>query len=148
MGFETVVVADVKIEKNIPPVGSYVFQLLPGAVQKESKFKAGLMELHLSASVAEGDEQGKRVFWQYPDPTAIAKNGKAMSWSSQAMKKLQICLGIDELPGETFPDYFSRVANDSPRFGATIEENKYTDKTGKEVTGDPKFNVFSVTAAA
>ncbi len=88
MGFETVVVADVKIEKNIPPVGSYVFQLLPGAVQKESKFKAGLMELHLSASVAEGDEQGKRVFWQYPDPTAIAKNGKARVRKSLAIRSL------------------------------------------------------------
>ncbi len=93
MGFETVVVADVKIEKNTPPVGSYVFQLLPGAVQKESKFKAGLMELHLSASVAEGDEQGKRVFWQYPDPTAIAKNGKATLITSAVLRMIAHDLG-------------------------------------------------------
>jgi len=151
MGFETVVAADVKLEKNIPPPGEYVFQLLPGAEERPNKFTQ-VMELNLSAAVAEGDEAGKRVFWSYPDPDAIQKSGKnagkRMSFSEQAMKKLEIALGIDALPGEIFPEYFRRVAaNGAARFGATIEVNKYI-KDGKEVTGDPKFNIFSVKAAA
>jgi hypothetical protein len=147
MGFETVVVADVKLEKNIPSPGEYVFQLMPGANERPNKFN-GVNELHLSAAVAEGDQAGKRIFWQYPDPTATDKSGKPMAWSSQAMKKLQLCLGIDELPGETFPEYFRRVsANGAARFGATVDKNIYV-KDGKEVEGDPKFNIFSVKAAA
>lgn len=151
MGFETVVAADVKLEKNIPPPGDYVFQLMPGAEERPNKFTQ-VMELNLSAAVAEGDEAGKRVFFSYPDPTAIQQKGKnagkRMAFSEQAMKKLEIALGVDALPGETFPEYFRRVsANGAARFGGTIEKNLYV-KDGKEVEGDPKFNIFSVKAAA
>jgi len=151
LGFELVVAADVKLEKNIPPVGEYIFQLMPGAEERPNKF-TGVIELNLSAAVAEGDEAGKRVFWSYPDPTAIQKQGKnagkPMSFSAQAMKKLEIALGVDSLPGETCPEYFRRVsANGAARFGATMDANVYI-KDGKEITGDPKFNIFSVKAAA
>ena len=140
-----------KIEKNIPPVGEYTFELVP-YVEERPNQHTGVMELHLSASVAEGEQAGKRVFWAYPDPEAIQKSGKnigkPMSFSSQAMKKLEIALGIDSLPGETFPEYFRRVsANGNARFGATMDANKYI-KNGSEVTGDPKFNIFSVHATA
>lgn len=152
MGFETVVAADVKLEKNIPPVGEYVFQLVPYVEERPNR-NTGVMELNLSAAVAEGEQAGKRVFWAYPDPEAIQKSGKnagkPMSFSAQAMKKLEISLGVDSLPGETFPEYFRRVSqNGAARFGASIDANKYIDKNGNQVEGDPKFNIFSVKAAA
>lgn len=146
MGFETVIAADVKIERNIPPVGSYVFQLAPGAEERPNKF-TGVTELNLSATVAEGEQQGKRVFWTYPDPTALNKKGQPMAFSSQAMKKLEIAIGVDAIEGETFPEYFRRVGSQNVRFGGTMEPNKYV-KDGKEVDGDPKFGIFTVTAAA
>ena len=146
MGFETVIAADVKIERNIPPVGSYVFQLAPGAEERPNKFN-GTMELNLSATVAEGEQAGKRVFWTYPDPTALNKKGEPLAFSSQAMKKLEIAIGVDALPGETFPEYFRRVGSQNVRFGGEMLPNKYV-KDGKEVEGDPKFGIFSVKAAA
>lgn len=147
MGFETVIAADVKLEKNIPPVGEYVFELAPGAEERPNKF-TGVNELNLSATVAEGDQKGKRVFWTYPDPTAKNKKGEPMKFSEQAMKKLEIAIGVDSLPGETFPEYFRRVANSGQaRFGAEMVANKYV-KDGKEIEGDPKFGIFSVKASA
>jgi len=152
MGFETVLASEVKIEKNIPPVGKYVFQLVPYVDERPNR-NTGVMELNLSAAVAEGEHAGKRVFWAYPDPEAIQKQGKnagkPMSFSAQAMKKLEIALGVDSLPGETFPEYFRRVSvNGAARFGASIDANKYLDKSGNQVEGDPRFNIFSVEAAA
>lgn len=148
MGFEVVIAADVKLEKLTLPVGEYVGVLLPGAEERVNKYN-GITELNLSAAVAEGELAGRRVFWTYPDPTAISKkNNKPMDFSSQAMKKLEIALGVDSLPGETFPEYFRRVGSTgSSRFGFTMVPNKYV-KDGKEVEGDPAFGIFSVKAAA
>lgn len=146
MGFETVLASEVKIERNIPPVGKYVFQLAPGAEERPNKFN-GVMELNLSATVAEGDHQGKRVFWTYPDPTALNKQGKPLAFSAQAMKKLELAIGVDALEGETFPEYFRRVGAQSVRFGAEMQANKYI-KDGKEIDGDPRFGIFTVEAAA
>jgi hypothetical protein len=147
MGFETVVVNDVKIEKPTVPAGTYVFQLLPGAGERINKFN-GITELNLSAAVAEGDEQGKRVFWTYPDPTSVSKkSGKVNDWSAQAMKKLQLVLGIDAYGGETFTQYFARVgAENAPRFSATMAAGNYETKDGSEPR--VQFNVFSVKPAA
>jgi len=145
MGFETVIASDVKLEKIQVPAGEYVFQLSPGAEERVNKYN-GITELNLSAAVAEGEQAGKRVFWTYPDPTAIGKNsGKPLAFSAQAMKKLEIALGIDSNPGETFPEYFRRVAG--ARFGATLATQTYV-KDGVEVVSDPKFQIFSVKAAA
>lgn len=149
MGFETVTAKEVKLSKNIPPVGDYTFQLLPGAHVAFNE-KKQTNELVLCAAVAEGEQAGKRIFVRYPDPDASNQNGKKNDWSNQAMKKLQIVLGIDPNEGEFFPEYFARVgAGGLGRFGASVVPNIYTDKnTGQQVEGDPKFNVFSVRAAA
>ena len=146
MGFESVLASEVKLERPTIPAGDYVFELLPGCHERVNQFN-GVSELNMTAAVAEGDQAGKRVFWNYPDPTAIAKkSGKAMDWSAQAMKKLQVVLGIDPNEGETFPDYFARVGAERPRFAATMAPGNYVPKDG----GDPKveFNIFSVRVAA
>jgi hypothetical protein len=146
MAFIDVVVADIELESNGLGAGKYVFDLNPGAAYRTNKFN-GQEELKLSATVAEGDSKGRVTFWEYPDPTSESKNGKSMAWSAQAIKKLQVALGVDALPGEDPATYFGRVANDSAgRFSGEIIEETF-EKNGVKQT-KTKFSVFKVGPAA
>jgi hypothetical protein len=150
MGFETVVAADVKLEKPQPvPLGHYVFQLQPGASYRINPFNQ-IQELNVRFDVTEGDFAGRPVFVSYPDPTAVTKGGKSLAWSNQALKKLEISLGTDALPGEGWADYLNRVAmNAHSRISADIIAGKpYQGKDGNPVPGDPQFGIFTVAAAA
>src|SRR5271154_6142889 len=146
MSFETLTLADVKLEKPAPvPAGQYVFQLQPGSAVRENPF-THVTELNVRFDVAEGEYAGRPVFQAYPDPETLDKNGKPMSWSAQALKKLEIALGVDSLPGENTQDYLNRVAlNGDARIIADILPGKtfIDNKTGKERLGDPKFGVFT-----
>jgi hypothetical protein len=74
-----------------------------------------------------------------------------MTWSAQALKKLEISLGQDALPGEDTAAYLNRIAtNGNARVVAPLLPGKtYTDKkTGLERTEDPKFGIFDVQPAA
>lgn len=147
MPFVDVKLSDVEIEKPSPvPVGTYKFQLLPGAEYRTNKFN-GLEELNVSAAVVEGEHQGRRIFFSYPDPTATSSKGKSLAWSAQALKKLEIALGIEALPGEDPQTYINRAAsNGNARFTGTVSPSKYI-KEG-ETEPRPEFNVFSVAPAA
>lgn len=152
MGFETLVLADVKVEKPSPvPAGKgYIFQLQPGASVRENPYNQ-IQELNLRFDVAEGEFAGRPVFVSYPDPSAKNKGGKPMSWSAQALKKLEVALGTDALEGEDSITYFNRVAlNAHARITADILPGKaYKDKnTGEEKSGDPQFGIFTVAPAA
>lgn len=159
MPFVDIRLSDVELEKPAPiPVGTYVFQLRPGAAWKVNKYNQ-INELNLSASVAEGDFAGRVVFWKYPDPTGDAENNvPAKPWSAQAMKKLEIALGVDSLEGEGAAEYFNRVAlNGIARFSATMNaETRKNKQTGeyepyiREGNTEPVavFGIFSVGAAA
>lgn len=152
MGFETLVLADVKIEKPSPvPAGKgYVFQLQPGASYRENPYNK-IQELNVRFDVTEGEFAGRPVFVSYPDPSALNKAGKPMSWSAQALKKLEVSLGTDSLPGEDPATYLNRVAlNSHARITADILPGKsYKDtKTGEDKEGDPQFGIFTVSPAA
>lgn len=159
MPFVEVKLSDVALEKPSPvPVGDYVFQLRPGATWKENKFNQ-IQELNMAASVAEGDFAGRVVFWRYPDPAGDPANGiVAKPWSAQAMKKLEISLGVDSNEGEGAAEYFNRVAlNSVARFsGSLVPETRKNKETGeyepyvREGETEPRavFNIFSVGAAA
>jgi hypothetical protein len=164
MGFEQVVLADVKLDKPAQPgVGDYVFELLPLAEYRTNKF-TGNTELNMQASVistVDGDTKfaGRRVFWTYVDPTSVSKNtGKPNTWSAQAMKKLELSLGEDALEGEDPKTTFNRIASKGGvRFGANLVEETRKDKeTGEyvpfiragEVEPRAVFSVFTVHAAA
>lgn len=149
---------EVKIEKPAAvPAGDYTWQLLPGALYRINKFNE-IEELNVSAAVAEGEYAGRRAFWNYPDPTAVSKTGKPMTWSAQALKKLELALGVDVLPGEDVVAYLNRVANsNNNRFGGALVEETRKDATSGEYvpfirTGEtvPRtvFSIFSVHAAA
>jgi len=146
MPFVDVKLADVELEKRTIDLGTYTFQLLPGAEYRKNKF-SDVEELNVSAAVAEGDSSGKRIWFTYPDPTATSKNGKSFAWSAQALKKLEIALGTDALPGEDSATYLNRVASSAAaRFKGTVSPSRYI-RDG-ETDPRPEFNVFSVGPAA
>jgi hypothetical protein len=156
MGFVDVKLSDVKIEKRDSiALGRYTFRLLPGAQYRTNK-NNGIEELALQAAV-ENDEvfAGRRVFFNFPDPTA---NDGKMKWSAQAMKKLEIALGEDAEEGEDPAGYFNRVALTSNNlFSAGIvneqrknkETGKYEDYIAPDAT-EPKtvLGIFTVGPAA
>lgn len=147
MPFADVVLADVELERpSAVPLGTYVFSLAPGAAYRTNKFN-GMEELNLSFIVADGNLAGKRTFVSYPDPTATSKNGKSMAWSSQALKKLEIALGVDALPGEDSATYLNRVAsNGAARITADVIKDRFIREG--ETEPRPVFGIFTVRAAA
>ena len=152
MGFEQVLLADVKIEKMPPiPVATYVFQLQPGAQYRINEKKGNLQELNVRFDVVGGELAGRVAWASYPDPTAKDKNGKSMAWSAQALKKLELALGTDSLPGEDPATYLNRVATSAHnRITADIIPGRnYKDNTtGADKTTDPSFGIFTVAPAA
>lgn len=161
MGWETVVLADTKVEKPAPvPVGRYVFTLQPGASYRTNPYNQ-IQELNVRFDITEGEQAGRPVFVSYPDPTAVSKDkvledgtikhGKPMTWSAQALKKLEIAIGQDALPGEDTAAYLNRVAlNGNARITAPMLPGKvYVDKkTGEKKTEDPSFGIFDIAPAA
>src|ERR1700684_106355 len=121
MAWSDVTLADVKIEEfSQLPLGEFTFALQPGAKVRVNNF--GTEEIVAAAAIVEGEYAGRWVFMQYPDPESVnSKTGKKQTWSAQALKKLEIALGTDALPGENSVDYLNRVAgNGHSRFKATI----------------------------
>jgi hypothetical protein len=151
MGWEQVTMADTKLEKPAPvPQGNYVFTLQPGASYRTNPYNQ-IQELNVRFDVTEGDFSGRPVFVSYPDPTALNKAGKPMTWSAQALKKLEIAIGQDALPGEDTAAYLNRVAlSGNARVTASMLPGKiYKDKnTGEDRTEDPSFGIFTVQPAA
>jgi hypothetical protein len=144
VAFANVNLADVKVEKIGIPVGQYTFTLAPGSEVRIGKF-SGQEELNVRFVVAEGDEKGKGIFVAYPDPTVNSKNGKSQAKFSQALKMLEIALGVDQEPGESMPDYLNRVATTTPaRLTAKIQDNNYTDAKTGNVVEKTRFSIFSV----
>jgi len=152
MGWESVSLSDTKIERPAPvPAGKgYVFTLQPGASIRINPYN-GIEELNVRFDVTEGEYAGRPMFATYPDPTAVTKSGKSLAWSAQALKKLEISLGVDALPGENPSGYLNRVAlNGNARITADVIPGKvYKDsKTNEEKTEDPFFGIFTVGPAA
>lgn len=144
--------SDIALEKTgfTPvPAGDYTFQIIPGAQYRTRQFPDGnsVTELNVQAAVAEGDHKGRRVFFNYPDPTSTNKDGKPKAWSKQALKKLEIVLGTDAFDGEDSAAYLNRVATTTAaRFAATLKQGTYI-KAG-QTEAEPELNLWSVRPAA
>jgi hypothetical protein len=147
MPFTDVTLADVELEKpQSIPVGAYKFKLQPGAQYRTNKFN-GLEELNVRFDVTEGEYAGRPVFVNYPDPTATTKDGVSLKWSAQALKKLEIALGEDSLPGEDPQTFLNRVATSgNSLISAQMIDSSYV-KNGTKVE-QVKFGIFTVGAAA
>jgi len=147
MPFNDVLLADIELDKSGVqiPLGTYVFSLAPGSAYRPNKF-SGVEELNVRFIVAEGDHQGKGIFQSYPDPTAVSKNGKSMAKFAQALKKLEIAIGIDAMPGEDTAAYLNRVATTGARVTADVVKDRFI----KEGETEPKavFGIWTVRPAA
>jgi hypothetical protein len=147
MGFNEVVLADIELEKGPAPIpaGKYIFTLLPGTSVRVNE-KTGEESLNVPLAIAEGDYSGRREWASYPDPNSITQTGKnagkPKTWSKQAMKKLQVSLGHDPLPGETPVDYFNRIAaGGNARFSGDMSPANFIKDGATEP--EVRFNIFS-----
>lgn len=140
---------DVKLSDVTPdtfeqlPAGTYTFKILT-AQTRTNNF--GTEELVIQAAISEGPNAGRRVFLQYPDPDSVnSKTGKKAKWSAQALKKLEIALGVDQNDGETVVEYFTRIAGNYP-FGMELGPSARI-RTGET---EPRIEakMFTVTPAA
>lgn len=147
MPFVDLRLSDIEIEKPQPlPAGGYIWQLQPGAFYRTNQF-TNIEELNVRFDVAEGDFQGRVEFVSYPDPSTTTAKGKSNKWAAQALKKLEIALGVDSMPGEDPASFLNRAATSGyNRLSAQMVANNYT-KNGVEVQ-DTRFGVFTVGAAA
>ena len=147
MAWENVSLKDVKPEGFTPiPQGTYTFALLPGATTRTNNF--GTEELVVSAAIAEGDQAGRRIFLQYPDPQSVnTTTGKTAAWSAQALKKLEIALGIEQAEGESPVEFLNRAAgNGHARFSLTMGPARKVRNGETEPRIEPQL--FSVGPAA
>lgn len=105
MSWRNIDLKNISLDNELIPAGTYVLEISPGA--KFNDFGT----LQVQARVAdEGEFKGKVVFFSYPDPEGVSKDGKPMAWSATAFKRLTVAIGDDPLEGESPDTYLNRVA--------------------------------------
>ena len=124
------------------PGGVYTMSLRPGATYRESRQIPGTNELNVGVAITEGDFQGRVLFMTYPDPDSTTASGKSNKWSAQALKKLEISLGLDSTAGEDPAEFLNRAAsNGHSTFKASVKTREANGKTYNDV------QLFSVAPA-
>ena len=138
MPWQNVVLSDISTQLELVPVGTYTFELAPGAKFDEKG------NLRVSATIVnDGEFTGKRVFFSYPDPESISKAGKVNSWSATALKRLTQAIGEDPQEGESLDTYLNRVA------GAHFQTNiTHTPATEQYPNPSVNVNIFNPKPAA
>ena len=106
--------------------GSYIFSLNAGA--KYNDRDAILASANIES---DGEFRGKRMLFSYPNPESVSSEGKVQTWSSVALKRMEVALGIDCEDGEDPVTYLNRVAGS--KFAANV--------TVKEVDGTKRSNI-------
>lgn len=120
MPWQNVNLSDVSVQDQIIPVGTYTFELAPGAKFDEKG------NLRTSATIVnDGEFTGKRMFFSYPDPEGISSKGKSQAWSATAFKRLTVAIGEDPQDGESLDGYLNRVAG--ARFQSNVTHSAPTD---------------------
>ena len=134
--WETILLADVNPNQEPVPEGDYTFTLLGAAPNDFNPAK-----LNVSAVISnECDFTGRRIRFSYPDP-------QEFDWSARTVKRLEIALGVDSLPGESTIEFLNRAGSEGARFSAPIKEVTYKHReTGEDITKND-VDIFKVTAA-
>jgi len=148
MAWSNVKLSDVQVEERAELTeGKYRFQLMPGITYRPNKF-TNEQEINVSAAVTEHPTlNGKRAFFTYPDPEGKSKEGKPKTWSAQALKRLEIALGVDTMPGEDPVDYLNRAASQNAVFTGRMKNRNFINGNG-EATTKLEFSIFDVEPAA
>lgn len=138
MGWTSIDLSKISLDTELIPAGTYTFELAPGAKLNDW---GGLS--CQGRVVDEGEFKGKAVFFSYPDPESTSKDGKPMTWSATAFKRLTVALGEDLLDGEEPLTYLNRVAG--TRFSMPVV---HTVPTEDYPTIKLNAKIFNVRAAA
>ena len=128
----TVNLADINPNLETVPVGDYTFSL-GGA--KYGNSDPNRVEVNATI-VTEGDFTGRKVFFSYPDPDKY-------DWSPKALKRLEVALGVDMLPGQDPVEYLNSVGGH--RFAAPVRHGKTTPEYP---TPKAEVDIFKVRPAA
>jgi hypothetical protein len=127
---------EVSGQDPIIPEGRYTLQLVPGAKFTEQG------SLKVSASViSDGEFNGKRVFFSYPNPEGTSAAGKSFGWSKTAFKRLISAIGVDPEEGESEDQYLNRVAGSNFR-----GQIRHRAQEGYPVQAE--LNLFNIEASA
>lgn len=106
--------SEVNTQDETIPVGSYTFELAPGARYNE----AGALKF--SVTVVDGGEfTGRRLFPSFPNPEGTSAAGKSFAWSKTCFKRLITAIGVEPEEGEAEDHYLNRVAGS--RFRSSIK---------------------------
>lgn len=134
--WETILLADVNPNQEPVPEGDYAFTLRGASPNNFNPAK-----LDVSAVISsEGDFMGRLIRFSYPDPNEF-------DWSARTVKRLEIALGIDSLPGESTLEFLNRAGQEGARFSAPIKTVTYKHReTGEDITKND-VDIFKVTAA-
>jgi len=112
--------------------GTYVFTLNNGAKYNE---RGAILA---SATIeSDGDFKGKRVLFSYPDPESTSAEGKIQTWSSVALKRLEVATGQECVEGEDKVEFLNRIAGSKFSAGIAVKE----DHTGTKRSNIQLLNV-------
>jgi len=117
MGWSDIDLSTVNPAFDIVAEGEYVFQL-GGAKWGEND--PARVEANATI-VSEGDQAGRKIFFSYPDPTK-----PRCEWSPKALKRLEVAMGEDALPGEDPVTYLNRAAGS--KFGGRVKHGKTSEE--------------------
>ena len=122
MSWANIKLSEISTTVELLPEKTFTLELTPGA--KLNDFGG----IQAAGRVVDSDEfNGRLVFFSYPDPESLSKEGKLQSWSSVAFKRLVQALGVDmEGDDEDKVAYLNRAAGN--RFVGTIKHGKVTDE--------------------
>ena len=131
MGWETIDLRDVSPFGETVPEGVYTFNLLGAAFDERNP-----AQLNVRAAITtDGEFQGRRMRITYPDPLEYP-------WSAQALKRLELAIGVDQQPGENVIGWLNRAANAT--FRATVFHDSYFVDGEEKPRVRAKVRQFSV----
>jgi|HubBroStandDraft_5_1064220.scaffolds.fasta_scaffold206100_3 hypothetical protein len=134
MSWTNIDLSKISLDTELIPEGVYTLELSPGAKYNDW----GALQCQ-GRVINDGEFKGKPVFFSYPDPEGVSKEGKPMAWSATAFKRLTVALGEDLTEGETPDVYLNRVAG--THFSAPITHTVPTEEYPVKKLNVKIFNV-------
>lgn len=129
--------SDVSTQDEIIPVGTYTWELAPGAKFNEY----GALKFSVTA-VDAGEFTGRRLFPSFPNPEGTSQAGKSFAWSKTCFKRLIAAIGVEPEEGEAEDAYLNRVAGN--RFRCPVKHRSSEDYP----TPQAELNLFNFSPAA
>lgn len=137
MSWNDVDLKSVSVTLEPVAIGDYVFQLNAGTKRSDNDPD----KIECSATVAEGQFAGRRIYFSYPSP-------QRFDWAPRVLKRLVMALGVDANEGEHPVDLLNRAVSElggNARFMAPVKDGKTSEAYP---TPKRELDIFKVRAAA